>query len=139
MRRPRSTVPERGSRWQHGIEVLDAAADERVALAIDPRVRVQFVLNFSHTEPELRRDASSPQDAQEDQALFQAGRSKRIQARRSLNQVGDTVDVKGARLVTMPTSSPEPRDEGLDRQAAETNLHRSGEGNRFAEDDEVAE
>ncbi len=129
-----------GRSWrERGIQVLNAAAEQRLALTIDPRVRVEVVLHLSHTQPDLRRDPSPPQNSKQDQAVFEACRLERVEDRNGLNQLSRAFDVDPRLSPPVATCSSQPGDEGVHRETAQPDFNGNGEGHRFPDDHEVAE
>src|SRR5438477_8807298 len=90
---------------QRGIEMRRAAVEERSPGALNPGVRSEIVIDLSHPESELRRNAALSQETEQNEALLQA-RDIWIACRDGIDQPGGTSDVDGLGSATIGSIGP---------------------------------
>ena len=111
--------------------------EERSPAVLNPGVRGEVIVNLSHSESELGRKAALSQQAEQDEALFQAC-DVWIASRDSVNQTGGSPDVDHLPSAAADSIRPtETGDQRVERSPSQRELNGQHERDYFRGHDEV--
>ena len=102
-------------------------------------MRTELAAGVPHPQPELGGESPSPQDAQEDQTLFQTGGLERVVAGNALDAAGGAFGIDAGQTARPGAGSLQSRKQPVERHQAQADFHRKRQRHRLGENAQVGD